>query len=406
MSGTRGGLARIVALGIGLALAALLLAAAEARAGRYAVAQCGWYIGAEASWADTTGGAKFRPSSYCVPPAGADPFDGMHLKSFTRDDAGTVSGTRFARWRWQAPPGTGITQVRGTWWHALHDGIEQRLGVDPGNGGFEVFAAANGTDTVLREFAVGFAIPKAAFEDRLLCARAESKWCSLAPGSWSALRALTLTIQDDVVPFAAIGGDIGAGGWRRGVQSAAFSGGDPAGAGIRFGETTVDGGRVDLTEYPCSKALIGSEWRATRLQPCYSSVSGATAIDTRRFSDGVHHLQHCATDFAGNVGCSPSWPIQMDNNPPAHPRNPRLASGETWRRVNDFDLSWTNPDQGPASPIWGAYWRIVSGCATKRATTHPARRWRSRCASTTCRRGSPSSSALTPPSSPPRSVPT
>jgi hypothetical protein len=358
MSGTRG-LARIVAMGIGLAVAMLLLAAGEARAGKYAVAQCGWYVGADAGWGDTTGGAKFRPSSYCVPPAGADPFDGMNLKSFTRDGQGTVSGTRFARWRWTAPPGTGITQVRGTWWHALHDGMEQRLGVDPGNGGFEVFAGANGTDVVLREFVAGFATPKAAFEDRLLCARAESKWCSLEAGSWSALRALTITVQDDAVPFAAIAGEIGAGGWRRGPQSAAFSGGDPAGAGVRFGETTVDGGRVDLTEYPCAKALIGSEWRATRMQPCLSSVGGQTTIDTRRFSDGIHLLRHCAADFAGNVGCSPSWPIQMDNNPPAHPRNPILAGGDVWRRVNDFDLSWTNPDQGPASPIWGAYWRIT-----------------------------------------------
>ncbi len=346
-------------MGIGLAVALLLLAAGEARAGKYAVAQCGWYVDADAGWGDTTGGAKFRADAYCVPPAGADPFDGAHVKSFTRDGQGTVSGTRFARWRWTAPPGTGITQVRGTWWHALHDGMEQRLGVDPGNGGFEVFAGANGTDLALREFVAGFATPKVAFEDRLLCAKAESKWCSLEAGSWSALRALTITVQDDAVPFAAIAGEIGAGGWRRGSQGAAFSGGDPAAAGIRFGETTVDGARVDLTEYPCAKALIGGEWRATRMQPCYSSVSGQTAIDTRRFSDGVHMLRHCATDFAGNVGCSPSWPIHIDNNPPAHPRNLTLAGGDAWRRVNDFDLSWTNPDQGPASPIGGAYWRIT-----------------------------------------------
>ncbi len=358
MSGTRGGLGRIVAMGIALALAVLLLAAAEARAGKYAVAQCGWYVGADASWADTTGGAKFRPDAWCVPPPGADPFDGVHMKSFTRA-AQTVSGTRFARWRWQAPPGTGITQVRGTWWHVLHDEIEHRLGVDPGNGGFEVFAAANGTDTVLREFVAGFATPKAAFEDRLLCAKAEPKWCSLEPGSWSGLRALTITVQDDAVPLAAIAGEIGTPGWRRGVQGADFAGGDPAGAGIRFGETTLSGARVDLAEYPCAKALIGSEWRATQMQPCPLSGSGHTAIDTRRFSDGVHLLRHCTTDFAGNVGCSPEWPIAIDNNPPAHPRNLTLIGGEAWRRVNDFDLTWTNPDQGPASPIWGAYWRIV-----------------------------------------------
>jgi hypothetical protein len=359
MSGTRGGVGRMVAMGIGLALAVVLLIAGEAKAGRYAVAQCGWYVGADADWADTTGGAKFRSDGYCVPPPGVDPFDGAHLKSLTRDGQGTVSGTRFGRWRWTAPPGTGITQVRGTWWHALHDGLEQRVGAIDWGGGFAPFVSAATTDTTPRDFVAGFPIPVAAIEDRLLCARAESKWCSVDPGSWSALRALTITVEDPVSPFAAIAGEIGAGGWRRGSQGADFSAGDPAGGGIRYGETSFDGARVDLTEYPCAKALIGSEWRATQMQPCLSSVSGHTAVDTTRFSDGVHTLRHCATDFAGNLGCSPDWPIYIDNNPPAHPRDLMLAGGESWRRIDDFDLSWVNPDQGPASPIWGAYWQIT-----------------------------------------------
>ena len=84
MSGTRG-FGRIVVWGIGLAVALLLLVAGEAKAGKYQVAQCGWYVGADAGWADSTGGAKFRPDSWCVPPAGQDPFDGVHLKSFTRE---------------------------------------------------------------------------------------------------------------------------------------------------------------------------------------------------------------------------------------------------------------------------------------------------------------------------------
>ncbi|HEX5930039.1 MAG TPA: hypothetical protein VFY48_11685 [Solirubrobacterales bacterium] len=359
MTGTRGSWGRTVALGILLALSMLLLVASKADAAKYAVAQCGWYVGADAGWADTTGGAKFRQDAWCVPPPGADPFDGAHLKSFTRDGQSTVSGTRFARWRWTAPAGAGITQVRGTWWHALHDGMEQRLGVDPGSGGFEVFAAADGTDTVPREFVAGFATPKAAFEDRLLCARAETKSCSLERTSWSGLRALTITVQDDWAPAASVGGEIAAGGWRKGVQRVDFSGGNERGAGIRFGETTLDGGRVDLTEYPCDKALIGSEWRATRMQPCLTGVSGSAAIDTTRFSDGRHSLRHCVTDFAGNLGCSGERYVDVDNNPPAHPRSPTLAGGDGWRRVNDFDLSWTNPDQGRAAPIWGAYWRIT-----------------------------------------------
>ena len=357
MSSTRGGFGRIVAMGLALALALLLLGAKEATAGKYAVAQCGWYVGADASWADTTGGTKFRPDGWCVPAAGQDPFDGVHLKSFTRDGESTVSGTRFARWRWEAPAGTGITQVRGTWWHALHDGMEQRLGVGTWSGGFDVFASAGATDTALREFVAGFNPPQPAFEDRLLCARLESKWCSVDAASWSSIRALTITIQDDQVPSAAIGGAITSGGWRRGAQGVSFWGSD-TGAGVRYGETTVDGARVNLTEYGCAKALIGSEWRATTMRPCGLATSSGATIDTTRFSDGPHGIHHCATDFAGNAGCTPDYTFHVDNNPPAHPRSLVLAAGDGWRRTNDFDLGWVNPDQGAASAIGGAFWRI------------------------------------------------
>jgi hypothetical protein len=351
---------RNVALGILLALSVLLLAAAKAEAGKYAVAQCGWYVGADADWADTTGGAKFRPDAYCVPPAGADPFDGAHLKSFTRDGQGTVSGTRFARWRWTAPPGTAITAVRGTWWHALHDGIEQRLG-GVGGSGFDPFLAAAGTDTAPREFSKGFPTPVGAFEDRLLCARAETKWCSLDATSWSALRALTITVEDNGLPGAWIdGGTLTDGGWRHGSQWVHVTGYDP-GAGVRFSEISLDGVRLGLVEYPCDKVSVGGEWRGTKMRPCLTNVDATQTVATTNFSDGPHLLGHCATDFAANVACAPGRQVLIDNNPPAHPRAVTLVGSEGWRRTNKFDLSWENPDQGPASPIAGASWRLAGG---------------------------------------------
>ncbi|HEX8689714.1 MAG TPA: hypothetical protein VF729_05680 [Solirubrobacterales bacterium] len=358
MSGTRMGLVRVVSLGFCLALALLLLAAREANAGKYSVAQCGWYVGADASWADSTGGAKFRPDGYCVPPPGHDAFAGVHLKSFTRDGQGTVSGTRFARWRWQAPAGTAITRVSGTWWHALHDGMQQRIGVGTWGGGFDAFASAGSTDTTPRNFVVGVSPPQPALEDRLLCAKPESNWCSLNPGSWSALRALTITIEDNHPPSAALGGPLMSGGWRRGNEEVVFFAAD-TGGGVRFGETTVDGARVDLTEYPCAKALIGSEWRATLMSPCSAGGSGRATVATTAFSDGNHDLRHCVTDFAGNLSCTHARTVSIDNTPPAHPRNLALVGGDGWRRVNDFDLSWVNPAQSPGSPIAGAFWRMV-----------------------------------------------
>jgi hypothetical protein len=362
MSGADGGVGRgvgrAVALGVALALALLLLAAKEARAARYSVAQCGWHAGADADWADTTAGVKFRSQAYCATPASADPWDGVHLRSLTRDGQVRVWGTRLARWRWQAPPGTGIIRVSGTWWHALHDGMQQRLGVGAADGGFDPFAIARDTNLTLRDFVAGFWPPRSVFEDRLLCARAESEACSLDPGSWSAVRALTITLEDDAVPAAGVGGELTAGGWRRGTQALGFWGTD-VGGGVRFGETLLDGARVAFAAYPCAEALIASEWRGTRMRPCESRASGTATLATTSFSDGPHTLGQCATDFAGNLGCASPSTVLIDNNPPAQVREPVLAGGDGWRRVDDFELGWANPDQGRASPIGGASWRIV-----------------------------------------------
>jgi hypothetical protein len=357
MSGMRGGLGWIAAVGMGLAAALFLLFTAEANGAKYSVAQCGWYVGADADWADSTGGAKFRSDAYCVTPPGSDPFEGAHMKSFTRDGTSTVSGTRFARWRWVAPPGTGITRVSGTWWHTLHDGMEQRIGVGTASGGFSPFAVASGTDVTPQTFVAGFSSPMPALEDRLLCARAENKWCSLEPGSWSAIRALTITLEDNAPPAAGMGGPLTAGGWHRGDQAVQFSGSD-TGGGVRFGETLLDGARVALTEYPCAETMISGEWRGTRMRPCEPSASGSATVSTTNFSDGPHTLGHCATDFAGNASCVAPSTVLIDNNPPAHPRNLALDGGEGWRQTNDFDLSWANPDQGRASAIGGASWHI------------------------------------------------
>jgi hypothetical protein len=345
-------------MGIALAVLLVLVIAGEARAAKYSVAQCGWFVGTDADWADNTGATKFRPDSFCVPPPGSDPFEGVHFKSLTREGQAAVAGTHFARWRWTAPAGTGITKVRASWWHALHDGLEQRIGVINPGGGFDPFMSAATTDTTPTEFVTGFGAPMPALEDRLLCARAESNSCSFAAQSWSGLRALTITIEDPGGPAAAIAGDLVNGGWRRGLQGVVVFGSD-AGSGVSFGEATLDGARVAMTEFPCNKVEIGGEWRGTTMRPCLTGVQDGYAVDTTNFSDGPHDVAGCVADFAGNGGCTPSHPMLIDNNAPAHPRSPALAGGDGWSRENDFDLTWSNPDQGQASPIVGAAWRLT-----------------------------------------------
>ncbi len=358
MSGTRGSLGRILVMGVALALTLLLLGAREATAGHYSVVQCGWYVDADADWADTTGGAKFRSDAWCVPPSGVDPFNGVHMKSFTKG-GGTISGTRFARWRWVAPGGTGITAVTGRWWQTLHDGMEQRIGTGNWSGGFDPFATASGTDVTPRIFAASFSVPQPALEDRLLCARPENKWCSIEPESWSAVRALMITLFDGYTPVpGAAGAELAAGGWRRGAQRVNYWDTD-VGGGVRYSETRLDGARVGLTEYQCAKAFIDGEWRATRMQPCPSGAASEVTVQTANFSDGPHELTRCATDFAGNSACLFPVGVLIDNHPPTSPRNLSTAGGEGWRRIDNFDFSWSNPDQGPASPIGAAYWRIT-----------------------------------------------
>lgn len=353
MVGTRGGAGRIAAMAIGLAVLLCLLAAGEARGARYVVLQCQAGAGVDADWWDSTGGAKFRPDAYC------DGGSGDHAKSFTRDGAATVSGEQFARWRWLAPAGTYLTKVSGDWWHALHDGIEQRIGSINWAGGFEPKLGANGTDTTQRYFELDFPVPVAGLEDRLLCARGSSQWCSLADTSWSGIKELRIELEDEKAPGAGIGGDLTAGGWHHGTQSVSVSGSD-VGSGVRYGETLIDGARAAVTEYPCSAIWSGGALVANRMGPCYPAVGQTESIDTTRFSDGNHWLVHCVYDFAGAQGCTPAQLVGIDNNPPAHPRPVTIADGgEGWHRVNRFALSWTNPDQGAASPIWGAYYRLT-----------------------------------------------
>ena len=346
-----------IGFGIGLVVVMALLPG-SAQGAKYAVAQCGWYVGQDADWGDSTGGAKFRPGSWCVPAPGADPFDGVHMKSFTREGAGTVSGTRFARWRWQAPPRTGITAVRGTWWHALRDGIEHRLGAGDGAGGFDVFASADATDTGPSAFTAGFGTPRPALESRLLCARTEDRYCSLDAVSFSAVRALTITLEDSAPPTATLSGEPLVPGWHRGELTLGYEAAD-AGSGVRFSETLVDGARVALTEHPCAKEMIAGEWRATRMRPCELARSGSHRIGTAALADGPHLLRHCTEDFAGARACGAERVLLVDNGAPAAPRALSVSGGEGWRAANGFDVSWTNPDQGPASPIAGASYRVT-----------------------------------------------
>ncbi len=348
---------RRLAAGVAIAASALLLGASEARAGTYTVAQCGWRIGVDADWEGSAGAGKFRPGSRCPAAGSGDPFEVIQIGSLTRPAAGSVAGTGFARWRWTAPPGTGILSVRGKSWASLRDGFQHRLGTG-GTGGFAVFASAGRSDAAPRAFAAGFRGRRRTFESRLLCARPQGSRCALRPASSASLRSLLLTIADDSAPHPRLGGGLAARVWRRGTQEAQIDATD-LGSGVRFAETLIDGARVAGSRQTCSERRIGAGWVATRMRPCGLRWIASQAVRTERLSDGRHRLRTCAVDFAGNRDCTDPRPLRTDNTAPAAPRGIGLRGGGGWRRRNAFAAVWDNPRQRPGSPIAGVAYRLA-----------------------------------------------
>ncbi|MGA7396782.1 MAG: carboxypeptidase-like regulatory domain-containing protein [Solirubrobacterales bacterium] len=325
-----------------------ILLVPDAGAVRYTVTQCGWHVGMDASWADTSAN-KFSRSSYCQAPAAADPFENVHMTSETRGSTSTVGGTRFARWRWQAPAGTGIVTIHGQRWQILRDGFQHRIGGVTGNG-FSPADTFQNTDLVKRDFAASFVPFASAVEARLLCAKPDDKVCSAESKSMAGVRGLTFTLDDSIKPSVSIGGGLTDDRWLRGPQPVNFSAGD-FGSGLRFSQTLVDGAVRAQTEHPCSKEFIAGLWRGTRMQPCANNAAGTHMVQTSTLSDGPHQLRQCAIDFATGTGCTVDRLIRTDNTAPAAPRALTVAGGEGWQRTNGFRLDWAEPDQGVAAPI-------------------------------------------------------
>lgn len=333
-----------------------VVAAESASAARYTVAQCGWHVGQDAGWLETSAD-KFAGSSYCQAPASADPFENVHLSSSTRGSTSSVSGTRFARWRWNAPPGTGIVTVHGQRWQVLGDNFEHRLG-GVARGGFEPFLQLASTDTVRRDFSQAFSPFADAFEARLLCAMPEDLYCAPANQRMAGVRALTITLDDSSKPVPYISGPASEGRWTRGTSPLSFYGGD-VGSGLRYSSTFIDGKPGPQSEHGCDINLIAGQWRATRMRPCRLELEGVHQIDTTKLSDGPHLLHQCEIDFAGNAGCTPVRALRTDNTAPAAPRGLSVSGGDGWHRDNGFRLTWTEPDQGVAAPIVASQYRVV-----------------------------------------------
>ena len=168
-----------------------------------------------------TGGAKFRPDALVRHPGRPGPLrrrppEELHPRWPGRRSPAPATPAGAGTLR----PGTGITRVQR---HLVARAARRDRAADRRRQlerRLRRLRRGRGTDTTPREFVAGFYPAQPALEDRLLCARAESKWCSIDPGSWSAIRALTITVEDDSRPRRRrSAARCTAGGWRRGAQA-------------------------------------------------------------------------------------------------------------------------------------------------------------------------------------------
>jgi hypothetical protein len=310
-AGTRGGVGRLAAMVIGLATVLLLLAAGEARAGLYRVAQCGWGVGAELdpTYPATEGTAFSLNSAACSPPPGSGAA-GMRFEGGIAPDG--VLG--LARARWVAPPGTSFRGAHFTWSGSPQPGNWQGVGVDVG-GEFHLVASTF-TSTAPTPVDLPIAGGAWAIEAFLQCLLGGPVvGCTRSTASSMRLGELTLTLEDPQPPAVQLGGALLAPGWHRGAAALEVGAAD-AGAGVAGEVATIDGVPALGAGEACAVQVIEGETRGTKLQPCPPTATRAVAVDTTGLADGAHVLHGCATDFSGGQGCAPDARIEVDNSPP------------------------------------------------------------------------------------------
>jgi hypothetical protein len=328
-SGTRGGLGRIAAMAIALAVLLLLAATGEARAGTYRVAQCGWGAGAELdpTYPATEGTAFSLNAATCAPPPGTGPA-GMRFEAGVAPDG--VLG--LARARWVAPAGTIFRAAHLLWSGNPRPGIWQALGFDVGSQ-FNLVASSD-VGTGPTPIDVPIEGPAWAFEALLQCyLGGPYVGCTRSTASTMRLSVLTFNLEDQVAPQAQVGGSLAAAGWHRGMATLDLGAGD-VGAGVALATATVDGAALLTITPSCAVDTIEGESRATRMRPCPTTATRSTEVDTDRLADGAHVLRGCASDFSGAQGCAAEVAVQIDNSPPAI-AFAAAAEGEVAATVSD-----------------------------------------------------------------------
>jgi hypothetical protein len=333
--------------------ATLLLTAASATAGSYAVLACDAAPGTtQTAWREREERGMLA-ASRC--PTRGEPNRGLTVRN--RVNAGTVRRGNGASMAFRAPAGASLRSIEVDWRGRRVSG-DWLLGLVRGDG--RVVAGcrpkARGRGSCRLRSSKGSPVRRGLEGTREV--RIEAR-CAVRRGcDTSALRraddpirarlavhAAEVVVADSSAPNVTASGELLRDGWQRGKVSASILARDNVGirgTSVRAGGTAWD---VDSQRCDFSRAV-----------PCPRGVRTTHRLDTGEIADGRHVVTFSAADAAGNRRHVKRG-ISVDNHAPGRVSDVRLLGGSGLRSENSFDLRWRPPPR-QAAPIVRARYRL------------------------------------------------
>jgi hypothetical protein len=183
---------------------------------------------------------------------------------------------------------------------------------------------------------------------RVLCVGGpDTAYCSSRGLNYIRTFKAQATVVDTSPPAVAITQDnaFTRGEWITGMQQVNYAVLDNV--GVRVVRPVVAGVAYGDALRPCNFA---------QRVPCQNGP-GLLVVNAHALGEGSHSMALQAFDAASNAGESPPIPVRVDNTAPgAVPI--AIEAGDAWRNRNDFDIAWTNPDEGDRAPITASRYRL------------------------------------------------
>lgn len=358
-----------------IAVAGLGPQAPRARAATYDVSACNAASGTNNSWSSSSNNSTATHVSQRCPTGSST--DGLATAAYTYSANHVGVNTR-ASWEFDAPAGTTITHIDSQGRFQVADNAlgAWHAGLQTGGGryvlGCNDYNAVHTSSYCTGAAAASLSVDHATvLRSTIVCAA--SSGCALSghgnttPDAEARLYYADVTVEDDTKPTLTNGrGNWWTSpGWIRGTQALGFDASDNS--GISAFAATIDGTLLFSDDHSGSCDY-------TRPAPCPASSGTNQSLSTTSFSDGPHTLTLYANDATASLSnlSGVSRTVYIDNNAPGAVNGLNVVGGQGWRSSNGYTLTWTNPDQGSASPIAAAHYEY---CDSNGNNGLPPFRW-------------------------------